>query len=161
MTSIRLAAVHSLLALVVFTGAAQAQAIATHMKIDGLPGDSTLKGHENEIVLTGYSQSIGTKPCSRVVVTKLIDRASPGLVSRAASNGTTPQVVITVTKVSTLLDFFSVTLDQVAFERIELGEQSDLLVEQVIMAPRSIRIEYRPQRSDGTLGSPIVSTIAC
>lgn len=148
--------------LAVTVGAAQAQTIATNTRIDGLQGDSTLKGHENEIALTGHSQSIGTKTCSRVVVAKAIDRSSPGLVSRAASNVTTPQVVITLTRLGTTYqDFFGVTLDQVSFDRIELSEQSDQMVEQVNVAPRHIRIDYRPQLPDGQLGPPITSTIAC
>lgn len=162
MTQTRLIAKRLITLLVLLAGAAHAQTIATNMKIDGLLGDSALRGHENEIVLTGYSQTIGTKICSRVVVTKLIDRSSPGLVSRTAGNVTTPQVIITLTKLGERpLDFFRVTLDQVTFERLELGEQTDQLMERVVMAPRLIRIEYRPQLSDGTLGAAIISSIAC
>lgn len=165
MTQAKLIAKRLITLLVLLAGAAHAQTtIATNMRIDGLLGDSVLRGHENEIVLTGYSQTIGTKICSRVVVTKLIDRSSPGLVSRTAGNVTTPQVIITLSKLagSALpLDFFRVTLDQVTFERLELGEQTDQLMERVVMAPRLIRIEYRPQLSDGTLGAAIISSIAC
>lgn len=164
MTQTKLIAKRLITLLVLLAGAAHAQTtIATNMRIDGLLGDSVLRGHENEIVLTGYSQTIGTKICSRVVVTKLIDRSSPGLVSRTAGNVTTPQVIITLTKLgaATPFDFFRVTLDQVTFERLELGEQTDQLMERVVMAPRLIRIEYRPQLLDGTLGTAIISSIAC
>lgn len=149
--------------IVLACGPAAAQSITTHMKIDGLPGDSTMRGHENEIVLSGYTQSFGTRNCSRVVANKFIDRASPGLISRAASNTVIPQVVITLTKAvaGQNLDFFRATLDQVTIERVELAEQSDQLFERNVLAPRSIRIEYRVQNADGTLGAPIVSTIAC
>lgn len=164
MTQTKLIAKRLITLLVLLAGAAHAQTIATNMKIDGLLGDSVLLGHENEIVLTGYSQTIGTKICSRVVVTKLIDRSSPGLVSRTAGNVTTPQVIITLSKLGVgpgPLDFFRVTLDQVTFERLELGEQTDQLMERVVMAPRLIRIEYRTQLSNGSLGPPITSSIAC
>jgi len=141
---------------------AWAQAFVTHMKIDGLPGDSVMRGHENEIVLSAYSQTFGTRNCSRVVASKLIDRASPGLISRAAANTVIPQVIITLTKAGERpFDFFRATLDQVTIERVELGEQSDQLVERSVLAPRSIRIEYRLQNADGTLGTSIVAAFAC
>lgn len=141
---------------------AAAQSIVTHMRIDGLPGESTMASHPNEIVLTSYSQTFGTRNCSRVVATKSLDRASPGLIARAAGNVVIPQVVISMTKLGEKpFDFFRATLDQVTIERVELGEQGDSLFERNVLAPRSIRIEYRGQNADGSLGTPIVTTIAC
>ncbi|MES2957476.1 MAG: type VI secretion system tube protein Hcp [Pseudomonadota bacterium] len=141
---------------------ANAQALLTHMKIVGLDGDATHRDHKGEIVLTGYSQTIGTRNCSRIVVTKLIDRASPGLITRAATNFVTPQVSINIQRyVEGARAFFVVTLDQVTMERIELAEQSEQLIERVVLAPRAIRIEYKPQDDTGATVPPIVSTFAC
>jgi len=148
--------------LLFLVNAASAQELLTHMKIVGLDGDATHRDHRGEIVLTGYSQTIGTRNCSRVVVTKFIDRASPGLIHRAAGNVITPQVLINMQRsVEGSRVFFVVTLDQVTIERIELAEQSDQLVERVVMAPRSLRIEYRPQDDTGATTPPIITPIAC
>lgn len=160
MTHFRLIATSVFVALITWAAVAKADTLSTSMRIDGLPGDSIVRGHEGEIVLIGYSQAVGAKTCSRVVVTKSIDRASPGLVSRAVSKVVTPQVIISVTK-AFLGDFFRVTLDQVSFESVELGEEQGQLVERVLMLPRSMRIEYRPQLADGSLGAVIASTVTC
>lgn len=162
MSSARLLSAIVLTSLLFLVSPAGAQELLTHMKILGLDGDATHRDHRGEIVLTGYSQTVGTRNCSRVVVTKFIDRASPGLISRAATNFITPQVSINMQRSAEgSRVFFVVTLDQVTMERIELAEQSDQLVERVVLAPRSIRIEYKPQDDTGVVSPPIVTTIAC
>jgi type VI secretion system secreted protein Hcp len=144
------------------TSAAFAQ-INVFLKIDGLQGDSTDARHPREIVLTGYSQTFGDRSCSRVIATKQIDRASPGLISRAASNQRIPQAVVTMARVSGggSADFFTATLDQVLVDRIEIAEQSDQLVERVVLVPRVITISYRPQDEKGGLGAAVTTTVAC
>jgi type VI protein secretion system component Hcp len=157
----RLMTIAAIVSCAVAAGPTAAQSIATHMKIEGLPGDGTLQGHANEIVLLAYSQTFGTRNCSRVVAHKLIDRSSPGLISRAAANTQIPQVIITLTRRPENQDFFRAVLDIVAIERVELGEQTDQLIERVVLAPRSIRIEYQPQLPDGSLGALISTAFSC
>ena len=100
--------------------------------------------------------------CSRVVVNKSLDRSSPALISRAAANTWIPEVVISLRKAGPALqDFYTATLDSVLIERIDLADQNNTLTEQIVLRPRSIRIEYRPQDDKGELLPPIVSTIAC
>jgi type VI secretion system secreted protein Hcp len=132
------------------------------MRIDGIPGDSEVRGHENEIVLTSYSQTFATKACSRVVAIKIIDRASPGLITNAAANTLLPTVVITVRKPGEPpIDFYRALLQNVLIERVEVTGESGLLKEQLVLKPRQIRIEYRPQARDGSLLPAIVSTMDC
>lgn len=154
-----------LVPLVAITSPAQA-AVRTYMAVAGLPGESLAVGHANEIELKSYSQTIGTRNCSRVIAVKSIDSTSPGLVSRAAGNVVIPQVIIKMDKVNidATSEFFRVTLDQVLIERMELvGDDAGALslTERVVLAPRSITLSYRPQLSNGSLGTPIVSTVAC
>lgn len=132
------------------------------MQIDGIPGESLLRGHENEIDLLSYSQNFGTRACSRVVVVKSLDSASPALISRAAGNVLVPRVVITLRKPGEgQQDFYKATLDTVLIDRIDLVDQGTSLSESVILRPRSIRLEYRPQRPDGSLAAPIVTDVQC
>lgn len=77
-----------------------------------------------------------------------------------------PQVIIKMDKVNidAAFEFFRVTLDQVLIERMELvGDDAGALslTERVVLAPRSITLSYRPQLSNGSFGTPIVSTVAC
>jgi type VI protein secretion system component Hcp len=152
---------HSVLALVFVPAllfVAPAQAVDAFMRIDSIPGDSTVRGHEREIVLTGYSQTFGTRACSRVVANKQIDVASPGLIAVAAGNLTLPTVIITLARPTGegLVDFYRATLSTVPIERIEVAEQSDQLIERVVLAPRTIKIEYFPQGA-----ATIVTNIVC
>jgi type VI protein secretion system component Hcp len=144
-----------------FASMAGAQEILTHMRIAGVDGDSTVAGHRGDILLTGYTQTIAARNCSRVVVTKFIDRASASLITRAATNFITPQVQIEMQRSGEgSFPFFFVTLDQVTIERIELAEQNEQLVERVVMAPRNIRIEYKRILDTGA-SSSVVTTFAC
>jgi type VI secretion system secreted protein Hcp len=152
------------LAAVLMLGAHAAVAqINVFLKIDGLPGDSTDARHPNEIVLTGYSQSFGDRNCSRVVATKQIDRASPGLISRATSNARIPQAIVTMARAGggSSGDFFVATLDQVRVDRIEITEQGDQILEQLVLIPRIVTISYRPQDAKGGLGAPVTTTTTC
>jgi type VI protein secretion system component Hcp len=142
--------------------AADAQALDTFMRIDGIVGDSVAAGHVNDIQLTGYSQTFAAKTCSRVVALKFIDRASPALISRAASNVFIPNVIISVRKSNgPAVDFYRAVLESVLVERVDVSGESGRLVEQVVLRPRSIRIEFRPQDASGQLLGAIVTNIEC
>lgn len=150
------------LASIAFTPSVRAQTLDTFMHIDGIVGDSTAVRHEGDIVLTSYSQSFGTKNCSRVIAVKSLDRASPALISRAAGNILIPSVIISIVKPgANPLEFFKATLETVLIERVDLNDDGTRLAEQLVLKPRNIRIEYRPQAADGSLLPPILSTIDC
>jgi type VI protein secretion system component Hcp len=143
-------------------GAAQAQSLDTFMHIDGIVGDAQAAGHVNDILLTGYSQTFAAKTCSRVVATKFIDRSSPALISRAASNLFIPSVVISVRKASGApVDFFKAVLESVSVERVDVTGESGRLTEQVLLRPRNIRIEFRTQEPSGQFLGAIVTNIDC
>ncbi len=81
-------------------GAAQAQSLDTFMHIDGIVGDAQAAGHVNGHPADRLFPDVCRQTCSRVVATKFIDRSSPALISRAASNLFIPSVVISVRKTS-------------------------------------------------------------
>jgi type VI protein secretion system component Hcp len=142
--------------------AANAQSIDTFMHIDGIVGDAQAAGHVNDILLSGYSQTFAAKTCSRVVATKFIDRSSPALISRAANNLFIPTVVISVRKSSgTAVDFFKAVLESVLVERVDVSGETGRLAEQVVLRPRNIRIEFRPQDASGQFLGAIVTNIDC
>lgn len=142
--------------------AAHAQSLDTFMHIDGIVGDAQAAGHVNDILLTGYSQTFAAKTCSRVVATKFIDRSSPALISRAANNLFIPTVVIAVRKSSgPAVDFFKAVLESVLVERVDVSGETGRLTEQVLLRPRNIRIEFRPQDASGQFLGAIVTNIDC
>ncbi len=157
----RLAHLVACLVLLLATGHVSAQAIDVFMRIDGLPGESVDARHPNEIVLSSYSQTFGTRNCSRVIAVKSIDRASPGLIARAAANTLIPQVVISMSRSGLGFDFFRATLNQVLIDRIELNQAFDQLQERVVLAPRTITISYVPINDRGQPGPAVTTTIAC
>lgn len=160
-STIRGLGIAALLSGLAATPVAHAELLAW-MQIDGIPGESVVRGHENQIELQSYSQNFGTKNCSRVVVLKALDSASPALISRAASNLLVPRVVIMLRKAGEgQQDFYKATLDNVLIDRIDLVDNDTSLNESIVLRPRSIRLEYRPQRPDGSLGTAIVSDIQC
>jgi type VI secretion system secreted protein Hcp len=149
-------------AAVGFTPAVVAQTYDTLMKVDGVPGDSVITGHVDEIVLKSYSQTFGTKNCSRVIAVKGLDRASPPLISLAVNNQIVATVVITIRKPGERpIDFFKAILTSVLIERIDLSSDTGPVTEQIVLKPRSIRIEYRGQAADGSALPPIISDTIC
>ncbi len=136
--------------------------IRSWMKIDTIPGESQDVRHAGEIDLESFSQAFGTKNCSRLVALKNLDSASPALIGAAVGNLLLPSVVISMRKEGIgQQDFFKATLGVVLVERVDLtGEAADLR-EQVVLKPRTIRIEYRPQAADGSLQPPIVTDLVC
>jgi type VI secretion system secreted protein Hcp len=145
-----------------FAPAANAQALDTFMHIDGIVGDVQAVGHANDILLTGYSQTFAGKTCSRVVATKFIDRASPALISRAANNVFIPSVIISLRKAGGQpVDFFKAVLESVTVERVDVSGESGRLAEQIVLRPRNIRIEFRPQDATGQFLGAIVTSIDC
>ena len=158
----RTASASILLICLLGAGAAHAQSIDTFMHIDGIVGDAQAAGHVNDILLTGYSQTFAAKTCSRVVATKFIDRSSPALISRAASNLFIPSIVISVRKTSgPAVDFFKAVLESVTVEQVNVSGETGRLAEQVLLRPRNIRIEFRPQDASGQFLGAIVTNIDC
>jgi type VI secretion system secreted protein Hcp len=151
------------LAGAILAPAAHAQSLDTFMRIDGIPGESLASGHINDIVLTTYSQSFAPgKACSRVVAQKFMDRASPALISRAAANLILPSVIISIRKSGGVpFDFFRAVLESVSIEKVDVSGETGRLIEQVVLRPRNIRIEYRQQDATGQPLQTIVTNIDC
>lgn len=132
------------------------------MKVDGVQGDSVDRDHRGEIDLLTYSQTFETKSCSEVLVTKRLDSASPQLVARAVSGLRLPSVIIAFRRGGDpLQEYFKATLQSVVIARIELSESGTEVTERVSLQPRDIRIEFRAQKADGSLGSAVITNFSC
>jgi type VI protein secretion system component Hcp len=143
--------------------AAFAQNPPTYLRVDGVTGESTNDRHVGWIDLISYSQTVGTKACARVVVMKYLDRSSPGLVAYAAANTVIPTAVVEITRGDAPQNLvFRATMEQVQIGQTEIVEQDLVWVaEKVVLLPRLVRLQYYPQNRDGSMGSPVTSTVTC
>jgi type VI protein secretion system component Hcp len=134
------------------------------LKIPGLPGESTVKGHEGEITLVSYTQIAGTGACFRVIAIKQLDLASPGLALLAVTNQVVTPVKITLAKAGQApFDAFVAVLENVTVGNVELVEVDGTPVptERVTLRPRRATLTYRQQALDGGLGEEVTKVINC
>ena len=140
-------------------------AATTFMEIQGLPGESTDQDHRNWIALTGYTQSVGLKPCLKAIVMKNLDRASPGLATFAAANTKIPLVTIQMEKEvnGRGILFFEARLEQVVIDEVAIIDDfqgGSSVTEKVVLLPKRVTISYFPESASG-LPQPVIGTLGC
>jgi len=104
-----------------------------YLKLDGIEGESTVKGHEKEIVVVSYEQGIdapnvppggggggagGKAVFSGVRFRKLLDKASIPIFLACASGKHIKNARFAFRRVATAVDFYNVTLDDVVVKHI-------------------------------------------
>ena len=139
--------------------------IQSFMSIPGLPGESKVVGHENEIELMSYMQSAVAKGCLNVVAVKGLDKASPGLALLAVLKQIVAMVTVTLTRTAgdAPVDLFTAVLEQVAVVSVELSEfdGGPAPVERVTLQPRRATLSYRQQNPDGSAAPPVTANLDC
>jgi type VI secretion system secreted protein Hcp len=154
------------------------------LKLDGIDGESTTKGHEKEIEVVSYDQSIdstvpagggggaGKATFSGVRIRKLLDTASIPIALACASGLHIQSARFSFRRPSPPLDFYVVTLEDVvvthagqcattgiqsplAFETLAKSPAGAALLEEVTLHFGKIRWEYRPQGPKGQALPPI------
>lgn len=101
------------------------------LKLDGIDGESTAKGHEKEIVVLSYEQGIdapmaaggggsgvGKPVFSGVRFRKSLDRASIPILLTCASGKHIKKATFTFRRTGAVADFYQVTLDEVFVRHI-------------------------------------------
>jgi type VI secretion system secreted protein Hcp len=138
------------------------------LKLTKIDGES--KKSENEIDVYdfkfGVSQSASSgegqgggsakSDCRDLIVTKLVDKASPILFLYSALGTPIPEAVMTVRKAGgAALDYLTVTLTDVIVTNVATGGKSDdeRIREEVSFSYATISIQYKVQNSDGTGGA--------
>ena len=155
------------------------QVVAT-LKVEGMPGESLLKGHENEIdvldwawgavhpaSMTGGGLSSGKVEIKEFRITKFVDKASANLIKALCSGKHIAKVVFSACKntgASTVQDFLKITLTDAVVTRYATGlnvmpHDPGALANQfyynelVSFACTNIDYDYKLQNKDGTLSS--------
>lgn len=143
------------------------------LKLDGIEGESEDSKHKNEIQVETFSGGVsnatsfaagggggvGKSQHQDVHFTKHVDKASPKLFLACANGEHIKSAVFTFRKAGKeQQEHYKITLSDVMVSSISDQDHSaggDLGHESVSLAYGKIEKEYKPQKSDGTLGGGI------
>jgi type VI secretion system secreted protein Hcp len=143
--------------------AAESQAVAIFLKIDGIEGESAAPGHAGEIDVRSFSlaaESHGpNKPSFRdLAITKWVDRATPALLTACAAGKPLRRVVLTVVrKGDGTTRLVSYELENVIVTSVGHGSASDRPTEEVTLSFERIRVSYTPLHVTGGAGPPVTA----
>jgi type VI secretion system secreted protein Hcp len=146
-------------------------AIDTHIKFDGIDGESTHKDHKGEIDVLSWSWGLtraanpstgGGAGVSKAVpgefrIVHSYDKASPLLAKTAAAGKHIKMAVLMARKAGEgQKDFLKVTMKEVFITSVQAsaGDQ-DGIAEEVALSYASIDFSYAPLTSKGALGTPV------
>ncbi len=145
-------------------------AIDTHIKFDGIDGESAHKDHKGEVAVLSWSWGLtsatgaatGAGAGKRKAVPQEMrivhryDKASPMLAKQAVVGKHVPSAVLTARKAGEgQKDFLKVTMKEVFITSVQASEGGEGPMEEVAMSYGTIDFEYRPQTDKGSLGSPV------
>ena len=146
-------------------------AIDTHIKFDGVDGESTHKDHKGEIevlswlwgvsnassVSSGGGSSKGKAAPRDFSFTHNYDKASPVLAKQCAQGKHFKQVVVTARKSGEgQKDFFKTTMKEVFISSVQpSGNQDGDILESVSMTYGEIEFGYKAQDEKGGLGGEV------
>jgi type VI secretion system secreted protein Hcp len=137
------------------------------LKIEGVEGESVIKGHEGEIDILSWSWGMsqagtmhhgmgggsGKVDIQDISITKYMDKSSPNLI-RACCNGEHfAQAELVVRKAGKEpLNYFRVTMSPLLVTSVSTGGSGaeDRLTENVSLNFAKMSVYYTPQKADGT-----------
>ncbi|HEY0007062.1 MAG TPA: Hcp family type VI secretion system effector [Pyrinomonadaceae bacterium] len=148
-----------------------------YLKIEGIQGESMVRGHENEIDVLSFSwgetQSAaldrassghGTKgkvSMRDFTITKKLDKSSPKLILACASGERFDKATLTCFKVNpqgVLVAYFTITFSDVLLSSYDVsGGAGERLIplEDIKLNFAKVEFEYRTQAASGVLGGPV------
>lgn len=145
-------------------------AVQTHLKIAGIDGESTRKGHKNEIEVQWWSWGVenAAKPGTgggggagkavphELVFTHGYDKASPLLAKSCAKGTHIATATLSARKAGEgQQDFLVVTLKDVLVTGVSMSGDGDGISESVTLAYGEIAFVYKPQDAKGGLGTGV------
>lgn len=165
-TLLRASPLVTLFTLVLFLPAVgSAQATDTFLRVPGIEGEATARGHEHWIDVSALRQALTpgwtTSSCT-VDVVKGLDMAGPPLWSAAVLGQVFNEVTIEVARVGGIAaqTFYIIELRNARITGI-VTTGAMPFAETVTFKAQNITLTYYPQDRDGTLGAPVSKTISC
>jgi type VI secretion system secreted protein Hcp len=145
-------------------------AIDTHIKFDGIDGESAHKDHKGEVAVLSWSWGLTSATGASTVagagrrkavpqemrIVHRYDKASPMLAKQAVLGKQVSSAVLSARKAGEgQKDFLKVTMKDVLITSVQASEGGEGPMEEVAMSYGTIDFEYRPQDAKGSLGSPV------
>ena len=145
-------------------------AIDTHIKFDGVEGESTHTDHKGEIELLSWSWGVtnasmgsgggsgmGKAQGGDLHFAHPYDKASPVLAKKCIQGVHFPSVVLTSRKAGEgQKDFLKITMKEVYITSVQpAGSSGGDIMESVSMSYGSIEFAYKPQDKAGALGGEV------
>lgn len=160
------------LALASIAGA-EAAAQQIFLKFPGLPGASTQKGHEGEIILTGFSTTdyvtiassgggggAGKPVCGQVSILKPLDMTGPqflALLFKGRQTAGPVTITFETTSGNAPYDYYKIDLQDVLVTSISQSDPQDNGVnETIVLHADRFKYTYYPTTADGRPGAPVV-----
>lgn len=156
---------------------AQGAASDYFLKIEGVDGESTDAKHRNEIDIqsfswgmsnsgsasTGGGAGAGKVSFSDISVTKTLDKSSPKLMLAVAQGEHIRKATLSATKTTKAgtIDYYTITMEDVLVSSFQqsgaTNKGGDVApTESVSFNFAKIKVEYKPQNPDGTLGASVI-----
>lgn len=145
-------------------------AIDTHIKFDGVEGESTHKDHKGEIEILSWSWGVNNASATagggsgkgkgepgQLNFMHLYDKASPVLAKKCAQGVHFPTATITARKAGEgQKDFLKITMKEVFITAVHpSGSSGGDIAESVSMSYGDIEFAYKPQDDKGGLGGEV------
>jgi type VI secretion system secreted protein Hcp len=146
------------------------------LKLSGIKGESVDAKHKDEIDVLSWSwgMSTGTGKVKRGTIapkciqdlqlTKFVDTSTPQLIMQGVTGQTAKEATLTVRKAGKEQhEYLVIKMTDVLVTSYQTGGSSgdsQPLVDTVVLNFSSIEGEYRPQKEDGSLGTPVVFEIS-
>ena len=143
-----------------------------YMKIEGIDGEATDRGHEKEIDVLSWSWGMSQSGAGHVgggagagkvnvhdlSLTKHVDKSSPDLMLACASGKHFPKIELTMRKPGgeAAQDYLKYTFENVHCSSYQVGGSSNdpIPTESISMNFTKVLVEYQEQKPDGSLGEP-------
>ena len=141
-------------------------------KAGKIKGESRAKGHEDEIVVTGWqwgmssssalgsTQATGRRSYTALTITKQVDLATTGILKAAATNYEVKEAKLTLRRAGgDQVDFLKVTLKSARIVSVDHSGRTDGgMVETVGIAFTKVEVEYAAQQTTGFRGGAAIFT---
>jgi type VI secretion system secreted protein Hcp len=146
------------------------------LRLDGIVGSATGAAHQNEIVLSTYSQafsnttsavtggggSAGKVNCGEITVMKNIDKSSPKLIGAVVTGSHIATGDIQFVGNGSQVESYHVALtDIVVTEIAQMDHTPEGVMERVTLSARQFKFTFIPITNIGKLGAPISFSVDC
>jgi len=140
------------------------------LKIEGIDGESTDDKHKNEIEVLSYSWSesqagthgagggggSGKVSMADFSFMMMANKASPKLMLACATGDHIPSAKLTLRKAGgEQQEYMAITFSDVLVSGYSTGGGGEIPSENITLNFAKVEFEYKPQKPDGTLDSPI------